>query len=227
MSYESGSTAMRKRNRRWFLLAACLWAATCSAQEFQFGAALGYGAYRHDSVFAPAGEATASIVSRFTASVVLEDDLYDYISGELRYLYQDGDPFISSGGVKSNVNGQSHAIDYSLLFHFRPRGERFRPYVSGGMGIKGYVVSGPAPFPQAFPQIATLNSTDQWMLDFTPGAGVKYAMGHHVILRFDFRDYITRFPKNIIMAAPHGTDRGLFNQFTPMVGISYVFPGGN
>ncbi len=188
------------------------------------GGALGYGDYRKDSVYAPAGEVTAGIRSRFVAGITIDDDLYEHISGELRYLYQDGDPYFSGEGVKANVNGQSHALDYSLLFQFRDRQRRFRPYLAMGAGIKGYVVSGPPPFPQPLPQVATLTNHDQWMTVFTPGFGVEYKLSKYVILRVDFRDYITRFPNTIIVAAPHGTDRGIFNQFTPMLGISYIIP---
>lgn len=228
MSYESASMDAQKGNKtagsRLLLLAClCACASACLAQEFQLGGAAGYGIYHRDNVFAPAGEATAGIANRFAASVVFDDDLYEHITGELRYLYQDGDPFLSVGGVKSNVNGQSHSVDYSILFQFGNREQRLRPYLAAGIGVKGYVVSGPAPFPQAFPQIASLNSTDQWMTLFTPGAGLEYRMGKYVMLRVDFRDYITRFPRAIIVPAAHGTDRGIFNQFTPLIGISYVF----
>ncbi len=119
MSYESASMDAQKGNKIMgsrLLLLACLCASGGLAQEFQLGAAGGYGIYHRDNVFAPAGEATAGIDNRFAASVVFDDDLYEHITGELRYLYQDGDPFLSVGGVKSNVNGQSHSIDYSILF---------------------------------------------------------------------------------------------------------------
>ena len=226
MLYESASMDARKGNRiagSRLLLLACACTSACLAQEFQLGGAAGYGTYHRDSVFSPGGEATAGIANRFAASVVFDDDLYEHVTGELRYLYQDGDPFLSVGGVKSNLNGQSHSVDYSILFQFGNRERRLRPYLAAGIGAKGYVVSGPAPFPQAFPQIASLNSTDQWMALFTPGAGFEYRMGKYVMLRADFRDYITRFPRDIIAPAAHGTGRGIFNQFTPMIGIGYVF----
>jgi hypothetical protein len=44
-----------------------------------------------------------------------------------------------------------------------------------------------------------------------------------VLLRADFRDYITPFPKRLFVQAQGGTDRGLFQQLTPSVGIGYVF----
>jgi hypothetical protein len=57
----------------------------------------------------------------------------------------------------------------------------------------------------------------------TAGAGVKYRVADHVVLRFDFIDYITGFPKQIIVPATGASPRGLFQQFTPMGGISFTF----
>ena len=42
-------------------------------------------------------------------------------------------------------------------------------------------------------------------------------------VRFDFRDYLTPFPNHILVPAGGGTARGILNQFTPMVGVSYTF----
>jgi len=55
------------------------------------------------------------------------------------------------------------------------------------------------------------------------GAGVKIRMSRHVLLRLDFRDYITTFPRKQIQPVPFATARGIFHQLTPLVGISYVF----
>jgi hypothetical protein len=55
------------------------------------------------------------------------------------------------------------------------------------------------------------------------GAGVTYRLHNHLLVRADIRDYITPFPKKLFVEADGATDRGLFQQFTPMVGISYWF----
>jgi len=84
-------------------------------------------------------------------------------------------------------------------------------------------VTGPEPFPQPLPNIATLTAHDQWRLLYSVGFGLKYYWGRSIVLRFDFRDYLTPFPNKPIVPAPHGTDRGIFQQFTPMVGVGYRF----
>ena len=63
------------------------------------------------------GKAAAGIRNRFAAGVVFGEDLYDHISGEIRYIYHDGHAFLSSGGVKTDMQGQSHTFTYDLLFH--------------------------------------------------------------------------------------------------------------
>lgn len=200
-------------------------ALAASAQEWELGGGAGYGFYRKASVIAPAGTVDAGIRSRFALTGWVTQHKYDYISGEIRYVYQDGDPFIQSAGGKTNVQGQSHALHYDVLFHLRhsetPR--RIRPYFAAGLGIKRYVVTGPANPAAPFTDIAQLNSTGENKLLLSLGGGIAIRAARHVLIRVDFRDYITTFPKRIISPVPLATARGLYNQFTPMVGISYGF----
>lgn len=201
-------------------LAAC---AAASAGQWEIGGGAGYGWYRKASVYAPAGKAQAGIRSRFALTFVAGDDMYRYWGGEVRYTYQDGDPFIEAGGQQANVQGQSHAFHYDVLIYARPRGARIRPYFAGGPGAKLYVVSGPAPLRQPFPAIATLTTTDQTKFLLSVGGGVKVQLARHLLARFDFRDYITTFPRKLIQPAPFATARGIFQQFTPLVGLSATF----
>ena len=84
-------------------------------------------------------------------------------------------------------------------------------------------MTGPEPSPQPFPQIANLTRDSQWTFVADWGVGVKYRIRDHIILRADFRDYMTPFPKRIFVSVSGGTDRGLFQQFTPMFGVGYSF----
>ena len=78
-------------------------ASSCLAQRYELGGAIGYGVYRNGSIYAPDGKAQAGIRNRFAAGAVFSEDLYDHLSGEVRYLFHDGHPFLSSGGVKTAV----------------------------------------------------------------------------------------------------------------------------
>jgi opacity protein-like surface antigen len=110
-----------------------------------------------------------------------------------------------------------------VLFQARGREARIRPYVAVGVGAKYYVTTGPAPVPQPMPKIGGLVATNQWRALFSGGAGVKVRVTDHVLVRADFRDYVTAFPTHLIVPAANGTDKGIFHQFTPLFGVSYVF----
>ena len=194
----------------------------CDGQSWEIGAAAGYGLYRAASVYAPDGKATAGVSNRFALSGVLGQDRFEYFSGEVRYLYQDGDPFLRASSGKTNIQGQSHAIHYDVLAHFSPRGSRIRPYLAVGLGAKWYVGNGPENPAQPFGEIARLAHTTDLKGLLTGGGGVKLRFGT-VLVRLDFRDYITPFPKKLIVPVPFATARGLFQQFTPLVGVSYSF----
>lgn len=191
--------------------------------QWEFGGDIGYGVYRNGTIFSNGATATAGIRNRFAAGAVIGEDMYDYFSGEFRYQYQDGHPFLSSGGVAKDIQGQSHTLTYELVIHFKPRENKIRPFVAAGGGAKDYAIVGPAPAPQPLPAIATLNNVDEWKFVVSLGGGVKVRLREHVLARFDFRDYLTQFPKRQLQPAANGTARGIFQQFTPMFGLSYVF----
>lgn len=206
------------------ILCGIVFAGTCCAQQwYEIGGLAGYGIYRDVRVNGPGPDVTAGIRNRFVAGALICEDLYEHLSGEVRYLYHDGDPFLSAGGAEANIQGQSHTFTYDFLFHLKDRDERLRPYVAAGAGGKYYRTTGPAPGTQPFPQFATLVHTDDWKLVVDLGVGVKYRLQRNVIVRAEFRDYVTPFPKKIFAPAASATDRGLFQQFTPMVGVSYSF----
>lgn len=195
----------------------------CFAQSWEIGGGAGYGLYRNGTVYAAAGTVTAGVRNRFAVTAWLTEHAYQNLSGELRYTYQDGDPFLHKGGVQTNLQGQSHTLTYDLLFQIHEPEWRFRPYFAAGLGAKQYVVSGPGNPSQPLTSIAQLVSTDELKFVVALGGGFAYRWRSHVVLRVDFRDYLTTFPKKIIVAAPYGTRRGIFQQFTPLAGVAYTF----
>ena len=192
-------------------------------QQYEVGADFGYGWYRNGSIYSASGSVQAGIRNRFAAGIILGDEFSEYVSGEFHYLYQDGHPFLQAAGAKVDIQGQSDALTLELLFHFKPRKHRLRPFIAGGFGGKEYVIAGPAPFPQPIPDIASLTTNDVWKVVFSVGGGAQFTARPHVLLRAEFLDYITTFPRQQIVPAPHNTARGVFEQFTPLFGISYTF----
>jgi opacity protein-like surface antigen len=196
---------------------------TAQQFEYELGANIGYGVYRDGSILSPEGSIEAGIRNRFAAGITLGVDFSKYVSGELNFLYHDGHPFLQGLGVKADIQGNSWALTSSLLFHFKDRTHKFRPFVTGGAGAKNYIIAGPEPFPQPIPQVASLVDNDVWKVAFVVGGGVKYRIHKRVLLRGEFLDYLTTFPRTQIVPAPHNTARGIFEQFTPLFGVSYVF----
>ena len=200
-----------------------LFAGVAFAQQYEIGANIGYGFYRGGSIYSAFGTAQAGIQNRFAAGIILGDEFSNYVSAEFHYLYHDGHPFLQAPGVKSDIQGNSDSLTCDLLFHFRTREHRWRPFLDGGSGAKEYVIAGPEPFPQPIPQIASLTTNDIWKVVFSVGGGLKFRPVPHMLLRAEFRDYLTTFPRQQIVPAPHNTARGVFEQFTPLFGVSYTF----
>jgi opacity protein-like surface antigen len=200
-----------------------LWATAALGQQYEVGANIGYGFYRNGTIFSNSGSAQAGIRNRFAVGIVLGSDFSEFVSADFRYLYHDGHPFLQTANVKADVQGQSDALTMELLFHFKRRDHRWRPYVTGGTGAKGYVVAGPEPFPQPIPEVASLTTNDVWKVVFSVGGGLKFRLMPHLLLRAEFLDYLTTFPRQQIVPAAHNTARGVFQQFTPLFGVSYTF----
>jgi opacity protein-like surface antigen len=202
------------------LLVACT---SAIAADCELGANLGYGIYRNGTIYGAGIDAQAGMRNRFSTGIDLTYDFSQYVAAQFAYLYHDGHPYLSPPGGIADIQGQSHALTVGMLFHFRRTDSRLRPFVSGATGAKGYIIAGPEPFPQPFPSIASLTENDVWKVVFSVGGGVRYRLSPRVMLRAEFRDYLTTFPRQQIVPAPHNTARGIFEQFTPLFGIGYVF----
>ena len=198
-------------------------AGVCTAQNWELGAGLGYGVYHNGSIISTGGTADAGIRNRFTVTGFVTEDLFDHFSGEIRYVYHDGDTFLQSGSVQGVVQAQSHTMTYDALIQFRPRGARIRPFVGGGLGAKYYNTTGPVPLPQPLPRIASLTSQSEWKPVFDFGGGVRVRITEHFTVRGDLRDYITTFPHQLFNPVANATTRGILHQITPMFGVGVNF----
>lgn len=103
--------------------------APCFAQ-YEIGGFYGYGWYNSGTIFSPAGTAQAGFLNRFAAGAYLDENRWDYVSGEVRYIYQDGHPYLKYNGTRADIQGQSHAITYDLLFHGKKEERKFQPFAA-------------------------------------------------------------------------------------------------
>ncbi len=198
-------------------------AATCMAQQWEAGGAFGFGVIKNATIDNPSGSVTAGFDDRFAAGAVIGQDLYQHLSGELRYTFRDNDLVLKSGAQKINMDGDSHLVHYDLLFHALPRSSRIRPYGAAGAGIRLFRGTGHEYTDQPFSDFALLTTTKEVKPLISVGAGVKAKVSDHTLIRIDFREYISPFPENLFAVAPGAKIHGWLYDSVPMVGVSFVF----
>lgn len=113
-------------------------------------------------------------------------------------MYRDGSIYSSIETVKAGIRNRFTA------------GIDLGPFLAGGAGAKEYVIAGPAPYPQPVPQVAVLTTNDVWKVAFTVGGGVQYLLRPHMLLKAEFRDYLTTFNRQELVP-PRTTRRGEYS----------------
>ena len=98
-----------------------------------------------------------------------------------------------------------------------------RPFVAGGGGIKFFRGTGKERAYQPLSNLALLTKTQEVKGLISVGGGVKAVVSDHVLLRVEFRDYITPFPKEVITPSPGAKISGWLHDLVPMVGITFRF----
>ena len=76
----------------WSAAICLMLAPLCVAQTWEIGTSAGYGLYHNTSISNDAQSATAGVHSGSALGAVFGENPYDYIGGELRYLYRWGSP---------------------------------------------------------------------------------------------------------------------------------------
>jgi hypothetical protein len=199
-------------------------AGAAMAQEWEVGGMASYGFYRNLTASSPVGSATAGFSPGTAFGAVVGHSSRNWISGEFRYSYIDSDLKLSSGGTDAHFNGVAHAVHYDLVLHARPRrGTKVLPFFAIGGGMKLYTGTGHEVTYQPLENIALLTKTHDIKPMISVGGGFKMILGPRLLLRAEFRDYITTFPRQVIAPLPGTKISGILNDFVPMVGISYVF----
>jgi hypothetical protein len=195
----------------------------CLAQEWELGGAGGYGWYVNPSISNPNGSAQAGFPPKGAISAVVGENLYEYVAGEIRYLFRFGGPELRSGGTQANMNGYTNLVTYDLLVHLRRSDEKLRPFIAGGAGIKIYTSTGVHSENQSLSGFAVLTPHTQVEAAISAGGGLKYRLGRHAQARIDFRTYFSPLPDKIFKTQGVSSIHGWVYDFVPMAGISYVF----
>jgi len=156
------------------------------------------------------------------AGAFFGQDLYSHLSGEIRYLFELRNLHLASGGASASFSSQAHVLQYELRYHLRPRDERLRPYLAAGGGMKLFQGRGTEAAYQPLMQYAYLTHTQELKPLLTVGGGLKFYLARRMILQFDLRDQITRFPAKVIAPAPGMAIKGWLHDFVPTVGLGWA-----
>jgi outer membrane protein W len=195
----------------------------CLAQMWEVGGAGGGSGALGLNATGAAGTATAGFQPGVAASFVVGQNLYTRLTGELRYTYLQDDLKLSSGGTEATFGAAAHAIHYDLLWHFGKGEGRVQPFVAAGGGMKLFEGTGAQQAYQPLSQFAYFTHAQQLEPMISAGGGIRMALKTNVVLRIEFRDYLTPFPGHVIAAAPGMHISGWVHDFVPLVGISYLF----
>lgn len=200
------------------------WAQVRSSEpRYEFGGGVVGSFYDKKSFTSTGGNADAGFDTGYGASVWVGHHMYPKISGEIRYDFMKNDMVLEGSGAKATFGAESHAIHYDVHFHLTSTGSKVRPFVLVGGGMKMFRGTGEERSFQPLSQIAVLTRTSEITGLVTFGVGVKMQLTDRVLLRIEFRDNMTPFPKKVI-APNRGTGGdGWINNFAPTAGVSVLF----
>jgi hypothetical protein len=191
-------------------------------QKWEVGGGVGGGFSTSDDVTSPSGSADAKIQTGLVGSAWIGNYSQGHWGGELRYDYEMGNLELSHGSAQATFGAHSQAIHYDFLYHFLSRESRVQPFIAFGAGIKIYQGTGTQVLYQPLSNVALLTQAQDLVPMASGGAGLKFKLAPHVILRLDVHDYLTPFPKQVITPVT-GKTQGWLQDFVPMAGLAFVF----
>jgi hypothetical protein len=193
------------------------------AQKWEVGAVGGGSFYTKTDVTLNDSSVDAKFAPSFAAGFILGQEIGRYLGGEIRYLYQRNDAQLSGKGSDIKFGAQSHTIHYDFLLHFSPPGNKTRPYIAFGAGIKQFRGTGDETLTQPLSNYALLTRSSDVTPVVSVGAGVKFRVSPKAQVRVEVRDFISPAPTKVITPNRGALLDGWLHNFVPMVGISYVF----
>lgn len=92
-----------------------------------------------------------------------------------------------------------HQAFYNFLMYFMPSGEKWRPFITGGLQAQQF----------GAPSIAEWDAGRSRKYGVNYGGGIKLLPHKNVIFRLDVRDYVNGKPYRLHFEQPKGTGLGL------------------
>jgi hypothetical protein len=105
----------------WYFTLPVTISSVCLAQPWELGASGGYGWYQNPSIANSTGSAQAGIPPRAAFGVTFTQNMYNYVGGEIRYLFRFGGPELKSSGMEANLGGHTNLVTYDFLFYTSPK----------------------------------------------------------------------------------------------------------
>jgi hypothetical protein len=105
-----------------------------------------------------------------------------------------------------------HHLFYNFLIYFMPAGERWRPFMTGGVQVQQY----------GAPRIPEWDRGYSRNYGANYGGGLKLKLFKHALMRFDFRDYIGGKPYDLTFAEEM-KGGGTFHQLEGSIGLAVTF----
>ena len=184
------------------MFAAAAGLAYAQESQWEVGGIGGVGFSPDMTVKNATGSVSASVKPGLTVGAYGGQDMYRYWSGEVNYLYREGDLKLSGNGQSARFAAHTHLITGDFLAHFKPRGAHIRPFVSIGGGVEVMEGTGQEAFNQPLGNLAALTATREVLPVGEIGAGVKVRLANHLMLRVQARDYISQAPHEVIAPVP-------------------------
>jgi outer membrane protein W len=191
------------------------------AQKWEFGMGAGGGFYTSQDVKLGSDSASAKFKTNVAVSTWIGNNISEKLGGELRYSYQIGDTQLKRNSSEAVFGAESHTVNYNFLFYTKPSEAKVRPFVSAGAGMKFYRGTGTESVSQPLSQFALLTKANDLTGVVSVGGGVKMRLGSRAWLRFDVYDYMSPFPKQVIVPNTGANVEGWLHDIVPMVSISF------
>lgn len=197
--------------------------AACLGQQWEVNGLAGGSAHLNPDISNRFGSATVGFTRGAVVGASLVQHYYRYISGEIRWVFQPSDLKVGSGGSLVKFDGSTHAIHYDWLIHAQPQDAWVRPFVAAGAGFKAYRGTGAEHAYQPLSQFALLTRTTEWKPLISVGGGLRVRLSERLSLAAEVRDYLTPFPKNVIVPVGGATLGGWLHDFVPSLALGIRF----
>jgi hypothetical protein len=205
------------------MLAATAGLSYAQESQWELGGVGGVGFSPSMTVKNASTSASASVRPGLAVGFYAGQNSYKYWSGEVNYLYREGNLKLSGNGQSASFAAHTHLITGDFLAHFRPREAHIRPFVSFGGGVEIMEGTGQEAFNQPLGNLAALTATREVLPVGEIGAGVKVRLANHLLLRVQARDFISQAPHEVIAPAPAAKLSGIRQDFIATAAIALTW----